>query len=125
MADWKSLLKKVLLADGALDGDEARLLRGEVMDDGVVDEEEIRFLASLRDDATSTSPEFDAFFFEALKSNILADGRIDEDEVNFLREIVFADGEVDENEKAFLTDLKQSAEGSVDSFNALYDECMS
>jgi len=124
MADWKSLLRKVLLADGALDAEEAALLREEIMDDGVVDQDEIRFLASLRDDAASTSPAFDAFFFEALKSNILSDGRIDEDEVTFLREVIFADGQVDENEKAFLTDLRQSAEGTADSFDALYDECI-
>lgn len=65
MADWKALLKDVLLADGRIDAEEAELLRREIMADGVVDDEEKAFLRELKEAAAETSPEFDALCEEA------------------------------------------------------------
>lgn len=124
MANWKKLLRDVLLADGVIDTAEARLLKAEILADGVVDQEEIDFLVELRNRARSASAEFTAFFFEALQSNILADGIIDDAEAARLRAIIFADGQVDEAEKKFLAALKSGARKTSAGFDALFAECM-
>ncbi|MEI6415977.1 MAG: hypothetical protein WCP34_17205 [Pseudomonadota bacterium] len=62
MANWKSLLSKVLLADGVIDAPETKILKKEIFADGVVDNEEVDFLVSLRNAAKETSPEFNKFF---------------------------------------------------------------
>lgn len=67
MADWKKLLRDVLLADGKIDADEAALLRREIMADGTVDDEERAFLRELKDGAGDSSPEFEALCDECLK----------------------------------------------------------
>jgi uncharacterized tellurite resistance protein B-like protein len=124
MAHWIKLLKAVILADGTIDASETSLLKSEIFADGIVDQEELDFLVDLRNSAKSTSPEFDSFFFEALKSNILEDGIIDADEARKLREIIFADGVVDSAEKRFLQDIKKEAKGTSPEFEALLAECL-
>jgi uncharacterized membrane protein YebE (DUF533 family) len=124
MADWKKLLKDVLLADGAIDADETKLIEAELMADGVIDEEEVDFIVELRNEASECSPEFTKFFFTALASNILEDGVIDADEAAKLREILFADGVIDSDEKAFLARIKSKAKSTSPEFESLYTECM-
>lgn len=125
MADWKKLLTQVLLEDGQIDKAEAKLLKREILADGQVDKEELNFLVNLRNKAKSTSPEFDVFFFDAMKSNILADGIIDSRETAKLREILFADGRIDDNEKKFLKQLKKGAKKTCPAFEKLFVECVS
>lgn len=124
MADWKKLLKDVLLADGTIDAAETKLIKAEVMADGVVDAKEIAFLVDLRNSGKENSPEFEKFFFDALTSNILADGTIDKKEAKQLRDILFADGKIDKREKAFLKALKTKAKKVCSEFETLYQECV-
>ena len=124
MADWKKLLKDVLLADGVIDASETELLKIELLADEVVDEDEIDFLVDLRNSATECSAEFATFFFEALASNILEDGVVDAEESAKLREILYADGIIDADEKAFLNVLKSKAKTLSPEFDALYEDCM-
>ena len=124
MADWKKLLKTVLLADGTIDAAETKLIKAEIMADGVVDAKEIEFLVDLRNSAKENSPEFEKFFFSALTSNILADGVIDKKEAKQLRTIIFADGKIDKGEKAFLKALKAKAKSVCPEFETLYKECI-
>jgi len=124
MADWKKLLKDVLLADGTIDDAETKLIKAEIMADGVVDAKEVEFLVDLRNSAKENSPEFNKFFFAALTSNILADGTIDKKEAKQLRTILFADGKIDRGEKAFLKALKAKAKSVCPEFDALYKECV-
>lgn len=124
MANWKQLLKQVLLADGNIDSQETALLKAEILADGVVDNEEVDFLFRLRNEAKQVSPEFTTFFFSALSSNILADGAIDAEEAARLRKILFADGIIDDDEKVFLNSLKASAKKTSPEFEALYAECI-
>jgi uncharacterized tellurite resistance protein B-like protein len=124
MADWKKLLKDVLLADGTIDADETAMLRSELLADGVIDEEEMDFLVDLRNSAKDNSKEFDQLFYDSLKQNILADGVIDAQEAARLRELIFADGQVDEDEKALLRALKEGAKETSEEFVNLYNECI-
>ena len=124
MANWKKLLKDVLLADGLIDADETKLLKAELWADDVIDEEEVDFLVDLRNSAKECSTEFTTFFFEALASNILEDGVVDADEAAKLREILYADGVIDSDEKAFLDVLKTKAKTLSPEFDVLYADCM-
>jgi len=67
MADWKKLLKDILLADGTMDTSETEFLMRSFLDDGVIDQEEIDFLVDLQKSATSTCKEFDDFVLTARK----------------------------------------------------------
>ena len=124
MADWKKLLKDVLLADGAIDADETNLLQKELLADGIIDDEEVDFIVELRNQASECSAEFTKFFFSALAANILEDGVIDAAEAAKLRGILYADGVIDADEKAFLADIKSKAKSTSPEFEALYNECM-
>lgn len=124
MADWKKLLKDVLLADGSIDAEETKIVEAELMADGVIDEEEVDFIVELRNEASECSPEFNKFFFTALASNILEDGVVDEAEASKLRSILFADGVIDADEKAFLSEIKSKAKSTSPEFEALFVECM-
>ena len=124
MADWKMLLKKVLLADGVIDTAEAKIIKKEIMADGVVDSEEVDFLVDLRNGAKSCSSEYTKFFFAALSSNLLEDGVIDAAEAKKLRKILFADGVIDADEKKFLKALKKGAKKTSPEFEKLYADCM-
>lgn len=124
MADWKSLLNKVLLADGVIDAAETKILKKEIFADGVVDNEEVDFLVGLRNAAKRPGPEFDKFFFSALKMNLLEDGVIDAAEAKKLRVILYADGVIDTNEKRFMKDLKKSAKKVAPEFDKLLADCL-
>ena len=124
MANWKELLSKVLLADGVIDAAETKILKKEIFADGVVDNEEVAFLVGLRNAAKRSSPEFNKFFFSALKMNLLEDGVIDAAEAKNLREILYADGVIDANEKRFMKDLKKSAKKVAPEFDKLLTDCL-
>ena len=124
MADWKQLLKDVLLADGVVDESETALIKDALLADGVIDDEEVAFLVELRNAIQAPSPAFEAFFFSALEQNILADGEIDATEAASLRAIIFADGVIDAGEKEFLKSLKAHARSVAPEFDALYSECV-
>lgn len=124
MANWKSLLQQTLLADGTIDARETAILKREILADGVVDREEVDFLAALRNAARELSPEFTAFFFEALKTHLLADGVLDKEEGELVREIIFADGVIDASERAFLADLKGGAKSIAPEFEKMLKEAL-
>lgn len=120
MADWKKLLKSVLLDDGSLDKRETEILKSELLADGVIDDEEVDFLVDLRNSAKECSLEFTTFFFEALASNILEDGIIDSKETTKIREILLADGVIDSDEIKFLQTLKAKAKVLSPEFTDLF-----
>ena len=124
MADWKKILRTVLLADGKIDADETKMLQKEILADGVVDQDEVDFLVDLRNSAKKRSPEFEGFFFKALSQNILADGVIDAAEAKKLRAILFADGKIDDGEKKFLQGLKKHAKKTSPEFDKLFEDCL-
>lgn len=122
MADWKALLHKTLLADGAIDAAETTVLRAEILADGVVDREEVEFITGLRNATTKSSPEFVAFFFDALAQHLLADGALDKEEADVVRRILLADGVIDDQERAFMKGLRSKAKTISPEFETLLRE---
>lgn len=124
MADWKQLLKQVILADDVVDAAEVGLLETEILADNIVDSDEIEFLIDLRNSAKSVCQEFNAFFFRALKLHILADRVITADETALIKRVLLADGVIDDNEKAFLRELKKDAASTAAEFDAFCEESL-
>ncbi len=60
-------IKAHVLADGTIDADEVKWLRGVIFRDGAVSDEERKLLHELKGEATSVGPEFEALFTEAMK----------------------------------------------------------
>jgi hypothetical protein len=66
MADWRKAVEENVLADGAIDAEEARWLREMLFADKKIDASEKKFLARLKKAARSTSPAFDKLYEECL-----------------------------------------------------------
>lgn len=120
--ELKELINEIL-QKGLVNIEDVQLLKSEIYADGIVDSDEINMLVSLRNEVTSTCPEFEMFFFEAAQKYLLADEVIDEDEVLWIREVIYADGVIDDNEKAFLKELKEKAKSVTGSFDQLLEDC--
>lgn len=60
------VLKKVILADGIIGADEVRWLRKVILSDQVVSPAEVRLLKTLKEQARSISPEFEALYRELI-----------------------------------------------------------
>jgi uncharacterized tellurite resistance protein B-like protein len=121
MSDLQKL-KAEVLADGRIDEAEVARLRGELYADGVIDKEEVEFLVTLRNEATTTCPAFEDFFYRAVKDYVLADGSIDATETSWLRGLLLADGIIDERERRLLRELRSEARQVSPEFQRLYDE---
>src|SRR5262245_13168803 len=106
MANWRTLCKLALLADGTIDDREVEIIRKEFFADGKIDRTELEFLLEIKREAGSAVPAFQKLLFEAIRSVILADGVIDAGEVAWLRSWIFADGKVDADEKHWLREFK-------------------
>ena len=132
MADWRKLALEAILADGAVDDAEVRVLQKELWADGKIDAKEVEFLIELRNTAQkkakakkeSVNPKFETLFFKAIEQNVLRDGKISNKEANWLRKMLFADGKIDDNEKKFLTRIKKAATKTSPDFDQLYQECL-
>jgi hypothetical protein len=130
MADWRTLVINLVLADGVIEDSEVKVLRKELYKDGKIDRKEVEFLIDLRNKAQKkakdkpVNPTFERFFFKAIEDNVLEDGVISPTEAKWLRTMLFADKKIDPGEKKFLKSLKSKAKSTSKAFDALYDECM-
>ena len=132
MADFRKLALEAILADGAIDDAEVRVLQKELWADKKIDPTEVAFLIELRNSAQKkakakkgkVNPKFEALFFKAIEHNVLRDGKIDAKEANWLRKMLFADRKIDDNEKKFLQRLRKAAAKTSPAFERLYQECV-
>ena len=124
MANWRTLCKLALLADGTIDDREVEIIRKEFFADGRIDRAELEFLLEVNRAAHAAAPSFKKLLFEAIRSVLLADGVIDAAETAWLRAWIFADGKVDADEKHWLAELKVLADRVCPEFTALFEQCM-
>src|SRR5262249_37554112 len=132
MADFRKLALEAILADGAIDDAEVRVLHKELWADGKIDAKEVEFLIELRNSAqkkakakkAAVNPKFETLFFKAIEQNVLRDGRISAREAGWLRKMLFADRRIDDNEKKFLSKVKKAATRTSPEFDRLYQECL-
>lgn len=124
MADWRTLAKKLILADGTVEPRETVILQREFLADQRIDRSELEFLVELRKEAKAVSQTFEDFFFLILKKTVIDDRGISGEEARWLRDLVFTDGKVDKRELQLLKELKDEASHVSPEFEALYRECV-
>lgn len=112
-------IKAQLLADRKITPNEVAVIENGVRADGRLDIQDVKFLVELLVNATEVCPEFDAFFFPALKHILLQDGEITTDEHFYLLKMLYSDGVVRDIERAFLLDLRKSLKRSTPEFDEL------
>jgi uncharacterized tellurite resistance protein B-like protein len=112
----------MILADKKIDARETRLLKEAILDDGVVDEEELDLLVELRNDAETTHPGFERFFFMALKEYMLSGRYVSVPKVNKLRDIIMADGIIGRRERWVLREIQNKAGRCVRKFDKIFGQ---
>jgi hypothetical protein len=124
MADWRTLAKKLILADGVVEPRETVVLQREFLADERIDRSELEFLIELRKEAKSVSQTFEDFFFQVIKKTVIEDRGISGEEARWLRDWIFADGQVDKRELQLLKELRDTATHVSPEFDKLYKECV-
>ena len=119
MADWKSLARDLVLADGYIERKETELIKRHILADRAVSKDEAEFLVELRRAAPKAAVEFHQFVFEVVKKAVLADGEITAAEAAWLKGFLIADRQADELERQLLRDLKAAAKKTSPEFDAL------
>ena len=124
MANWRTLCKLALLADGTIDDREVEIIRKEFFADGQIDRTELEFLLELRLHAKGVKGSFNVLLLDAMKNCLLDNGVLKGSAASLLRRWIFADGKVDAGEKIFLQQLRASAKQVSPEFDKLYKECL-
>ena len=124
MANWRTLCKLALLADGTIDDREVEIIRKEFFADSKIDDTELEFLLELRLHARGVKGSFNVLLLDAMKNCLLDNGVLKGSAASLLRRWIFADGKVDAGEKIFLQQLRASAKQVSPEFDKLYNECM-
>lgn len=120
-------LKNAIIADGIVDAEEVAQLRTILLADGVIDREEADLLFALNDATTgnNNSPEWKAFFVEALTAHVLADdntpGELDAEESTYIIDQINGDGQVDALEVALVTNIAKVATKVTPEFTAFVE----
>ncbi len=117
-------LEQTILANGRVEGAEIEVLRQELYAGGKIGRREADWLVELHKRVQRKTPQFEHFFYQAIKHHILEDGRVSAEEAAWLRQMLFADGKIDDAERKFLHELKGEAREVGPEFEALFKECM-
>jgi hypothetical protein len=119
--NWPDFAKRLLLADGRITDVETRLLRRAVLADGAINRDEVAFLIDLKRSAAAVAPAFDRFLFAVLKRVVLVDGIVSDAEAAWLEKTLFADKVlVTDMTIRFLRELREDADGYGPRFGKLY-----
>jgi uncharacterized tellurite resistance protein B-like protein len=124
MADWRTLAKNLILADGVIEPRDTVILQREFLADQRIDRSELQFLVELRKQAKAVSQTFEDFFFEVVKKTLLLDRGISTEEARWLRDWMLADGKVDKREMQLLKELREEAVHLSPEFEALCNQCV-
>jgi hypothetical protein len=117
-------IEQAILKNGRVDGPELAALRRQLYAGGKIERREADFLVELHKRVQHMTPEFEQFFYQAIKDHILAHGRIDAEESAWLRRMLFADGKIKDEERQFLHELKGESKQVSREFEKLFAECM-
>lgn len=117
-------LEQQILANGKVERHELEGMRRELYVGGKIDRRAADFLVVLHKRVQHLTPDFEHFFYEAIKNHILTDGQIDAEEAAWLRRMLFADGKIKDEERKLLHELKGEAKQISREFEVLFEESM-
>jgi len=119
-----SQIQHDILAIGKVEGAELEILRKRVYADGAIDRQTADFLVELHKRVQHRTPDFDKFYYRAIKDHILANGRITKEESAWLRRMLHSNGRLSDEGRKFLHELKGEAKQASHEFETLFNECM-
>lgn len=135
MADWRKMAMAAILADGAVDENEVKLLQRELKGaDGKIDGEGLKFLLELRVAAhkkakgagVAVNEAFEKYFFKTMTDHVLKDGKVDAAGAGWLRTHLFADlKKVDDKHAEFLAAVNKKAKTKSAEFEKLHTDLAS
>ena len=120
-------LKFEILQDGedlTIDSAEFERIKKHLENQACVTPDELKTLTEMRTEARRVCPEFDEFFFTALRDAILKDGMIDSFEHFQLLRLLYGGGGIDSAERKFLQQLRAGLKHVSPEFEALYQQAM-
>lgn len=117
-------MEQQILANGKVERHELEAMHRELYTNGKIDRRAADFLVVLHKRVQHTTPDFEHFFYKAIKDHILVDDRIDAEQAAWLRRLLFTDGKINDEERKFLHELKGEAKQICREFEVLFEECM-
>ncbi len=121
--NWRTLCKRLILANERIDEYETELLRRAMYDDGIIDEDEVRFLLELKREATSVHPEFMLFLQHIMKKAIIREGTVALREVVWMEKLIGQERIVSVEEVRFLHVIRREANSVCPEFHDLLNDC--
>lgn len=122
--NWRKLATELALVEGRITARGAAIVADELLAEGAVDKDEAEFLVQLKRAAINAPPEFDRLVHEVMRQVVLHDGVISAAEAYWLRRTIFADQVVSPFELRFLEQLRHEARSVSPEFEELYRDCL-
>ena len=111
-----------ILVKGKIDGAQIRLLRYQLYAEGHIDRAKADFLIKLHQRVQPQTPDFEHFFYQALKDHLLAREQLGPEEADWLQQTLSANGEFKDEERKLLHELKAQAKRTTPEFEILYKD---
>jgi hypothetical protein len=124
MSQFHQLLSHIQ-ADSRISDDEAALIGEYLVADGAVDIDDVKLLVELYCHTETRCPAFDKLFFTTLEGVFLTDGQVTPSEEFYLLKMLYSDREVSQPERDFLQKLRQQVPHKSASFEALIESALS
>lgn len=113
-----------VVANGRVEGEHLDVLRNELFVGGKIDRQAANILVELHKRVEHLTPDFERFYYSALKSHVLERGKIDAEMTEWLRAILSSDSWIRDEERKLLHELKGEATGVGPEFESFFHECM-
>jgi hypothetical protein len=113
-----------VLANGRVEGHHLDLLRRELYAGGKIDRKGVELLVELRKRVEQPTPDFEHFFYQAVKDHLLAGGRIDAERAVWLRSVIATGDWIKDEDRRLMHELKGEAQETSPEFESLFAEAM-
>lgn len=117
-------IEQTILAKGKVDSQDLDSLRRLLHANSPIDRPQADFLVELHKRLQHRTPDFEQFFFQAIKGYLLADGWIDAEHAGWLRRMLYSDGKIGDDERKFLHELKGEVKHVSREFELLLAQSM-
>jgi hypothetical protein len=126
MADFRTLVMRLMAANGKINGAEVKLLKKSLYVDGRITVDDIAFLSDLRTylqkKDKKIGAKFESFYLKSLEVGLLGSGVVSANEVEKIGELVIPDKTIKSSaKKKFLDNLRKKATLVAPEFDGLYE----
>lgn len=111
-----------LLTDHSIDAAEVAAIRQQLLADGALDQEDVKLLVELYCRSRDYCGEFEDLVFDVLERVLLADGQISPSEQYYLLKILYSDRQIRPRERELLRQLQKRLPERSAEFDALCRE---